>query len=69
MCPQDIMVYISLFFLFSTAFPKGCTSYESPHSVTCLQTLWKSAGCTRNGSLFSTILDDINLAEQNMNLR
>jgi len=56
------------FFAFS-AFPKGCVNYNSPHMITCLQTLWGSAGCTKDGYLFPTVLDELDSADQDMNLR
>ena len=30
-------------------FPKGCRTYNGPYSATCLNNIWKEAGCVAEG--------------------
>ena len=40
---------LSLFSSSILEFPKGCNTYESPHSRNCYETIWEDVGCSREG--------------------
>ena len=35
-----------------TVFPTGCVSYYGPHTLSCLNTVWKSSGCLEEGDIY-----------------
>ena len=34
-----------------SVFPRGCSNYSGPHSEECYESMWKSVGCEREGSI------------------
>jgi len=45
----------------STVFPTGCTSYRGPHSIECLDSIWKEAMCVEEGEDYPSRLTDVDL--------
>nr|XP_026693802.1 uncharacterized protein LOC113474930 [Ciona intestinalis] len=42
---------------YGIVFPENCDTYNGPHSVECLTTIWKSKGCLNKGSKSPINLD------------
>ena len=53
-CRKAVFSIVILFFWFVILFifavlPRGCGNYRGPHSIQCMESLWRQAGCLPEG--------------------
>ena len=47
--------------IFFVVFPSGCTNFEGPHSLQCLQSVWVNVGCFEEGIGYPKSLESLEI--------
>ena len=45
-----LMHFGRFYLLLFAGFPKGCNTYDGPHSVACISSIWEMVGCLSQGA-------------------